>query len=226
MPRPRKDDVEATSPERMTVGRPPIISLDEMLEVATKVCEQVGIDALTMGLVADELGVSSAALYHYVTNKQALVNLVFDRAVERVEVPPLKAGPWDRRLMLFEASIRRELRRLKWGTPQPIMEGEAPSAVSRLAPIVLDILQETGADERDVMLAFMTVYVYLTGQLWYDNISRHPLFNSEPRELSQLADEVAGGTSDELFEFGFEVVLAGLRDRLKLKPRKGRVRKR
>lgn len=212
-----------TSPrgERLTVGRPPVISLDEILETASRLAEEVGVEGLTMGLVADQLGVTSAALYHYVQNKHALVNKVFDRALERVEAPPPEAGTWDERLKIFQASIRTELRRLKWGTPQPITrEDEPPEAVARLAGIVTDILSETGADDHDIRLAFTLVYVYFTGQLWYDNSTRHMWFEREPHELRVEVD-VAPAHSDELFDFAFEIILAGLRDRLTPKrPRK------
>lgn len=213
--------------ERLSVGRPPVISLDDILETATRLAEEVGVDGLTMGLVADQLGVTSAALYHYVQNKQALVNKVFDRALERVVAPPPEAGTWDERLRMFQAAIRTELRRLKWGTPQPITgDDDPPEAVARLAAVVMDMLSETGAEEHDLMLAFTLVYVYFTGQLWYDNSSRHMSFEREPHELRVAADDPTHANSDELFDFAFEIILAGLRERLKPKRARRSTRRR
>lgn len=214
------DGAPPTRQERASVGRPPVISLDEILETASRLAEDVGVEGLTMGLVADQLGVTSAALYHYVQNKQALVNQLFDRALERIVAPPVEVGTWDQRLKALQADIRTELRRLKWGTPQPLTaEVEAPAAVARLATIVMDILSETGADDHDVMLAFTLVYVYFTGQLWYDNSSLHMSFEDHPHEL-RVEDDRHAAHADELFDFAFDILLAGLRERLIPKRRK------
>lgn len=213
-------DAARARAERPSVGRPPVISLDEILETAARLAEDVGVEGLTMGLVADELGVTSAALYHYVQNKQALVNKLFDRSLEHVAVPDPESGSWDQRLKMFQSAIRSELRRLKWQTPQPVTGDEdPPEAVARLASIVMDILSESGAEEHDVMLAFTLVYVYFTGQLWYDNSSRHMSFENHPHEL-RVEDDQHAAHADELFDFAFDIILAGLRERLT--PKRGR----
>lgn len=200
--------------KRVALGRPPVISLEDVLRAATQLAEEEGVDALTMGSVADALGVTSAALYHYVQNKQNLVNKVFERALERVQPPPPEAGPWDRRLKLFMQAIHAELRRLKWGSPPPLASDiNSPDVVARLSAIVMDILSETGADEHEIKLAFTLVYVYFTGQLWYDNSPLHWSYETSTQALKveTVADE---RESDQFFDFAFDIVLAGLRDQL------------
>ncbi len=199
-------------PARAAVGRPAVISLDDALEAATALAEQVGIDGLTMGLVAEKLGVTAAALYHYVPSKQALVNLVVDRAFEKVQAPAVDAGTWDERLRIFERAVRAELRRLKWGTPEVIVNGEPPASLRRLFGVGIDILSETGADEREVMLAYTTVYAFMVGQLWFDSATSD-LPVGEPLQIRVAAEE-AGITNDALFEQGIEIVISGLRQRL------------
>lgn len=199
-----------------TVGRPPVISLPEMLDAARAVAEDVGIESLTMGLVAERLGVSAAALYHYVPNKEALVTLVIDQAFERIEPPPVDSGPWDVRLRLFERAVRTELRRLKWRTPK-IIDGEPPKSFHRLFSIGRDILRESGADERNLTLAYTTVYAFMIGQLWFDSATGA---SPEAEVKVEVVPEDLSIDSDDIFEHGIEVVIAGLKARLERKRRR------
>lgn len=213
MPRATQRPVGSGS-DQPTVGRPAVISLDDVVVTATRIAERIGIDELTMTLVSDELGVTAAALYHYVPSKQALLTLVIDRAFADFEVPPQSAGPWDLRLRLFERAVRAELRRLKWGTPQAIVSGEPPASFRRLFSLCREIFDETGADDHVVMLAFTTVYAYMVGQLWFDSITD----DTAPARDSQIgaAARAAAFDSEELFDFGLGAVIDGLRLRLGL----------
>lgn len=196
---------------RRSVGRPSAIGLNDVVAAATSVAEEVGVDGVTMNLVAERLAVTSAALYHYVANKQELVNLVIEGAFAQVEAPPLEAGSWDVRLQIFERDVRARVRRLRWGTPRVLDDGEAPESLRRLFGIAREIMDEAAADEREVTLAFATVYAFMIGQLWFDSASTGP----EPqRPQIRVAAEQAALDSDELFEFGLDVVISGLRSRL------------
>lgn len=198
-------------PRRGSIGRPPAIGLDDVIAAATTVAEEVGVDGVTMTLVAERLGVTSAALYHYVANKQELVNLVIEGAFAQVEAPPRDAGPWDERLRIFERDVRAKVRRLKWGTPRVLEDGEAPDSLRRLFGIAREIMTDAGADEREVALAFGTVYAFMIGQLWFDSATAGP---DGEQPLIRVAAEQAGLHGDELFDFGLEVVISGLRQRL------------
>jgi AcrR family transcriptional regulator len=197
-------------PRRGPVGRPPAIGLDDVVAAATIVAEEVGVDGVTMNLVAERLEVTSAALYHYVANKQELVNLVIEGAFAQVEPPPRDAGSWDERLRIFERDVRAKVRRLKWGTPRVLQDGEAPDSLRRLFGIAREIMDEAGADEREVTLAFATVYAFMIGQLWFDSATTGP---DRQRPQIRVAEQT-GLDSDELFEFGLDVVITGLRVRL------------
>jgi AcrR family transcriptional regulator len=197
-------------------GRPPIISLEAIVDRATTLAEQVGLDSLTMGMVADELGVTSTALYHYVPNKQALIDLVVDHAFNSVEAPSPDAGRWHERLRLFERAVRDQLRRLpRIGQELSVGDEQRPAA-QRLFDIGVEIMSESGADELEVRLAFTTVYAYMIGQLLFDGV------NSGGRSTELEAIQAATGrvmfTSDDLFDYGFEAVLTGLRARLDRAP--------
>jgi len=165
-----------------------------------------------MGQVANELGVTTTALYHYVPSKQALIDLVVDAALDRVQVPRQDAGAWDERLRIFEGAVRDELRRIPGSGLQLVAHREIRPAEQRLIDIGLDIFAETGADELEVRLAFTTLLAYMIGQLWLDDLGA----GDRTSELETLRDATGsvGFTSNDLFAYGIETVLAGLRARL------------
>ena len=46
-----------------------------LVEAALRVARRVGLDALSMRMVAEELGVSAMAAYRHVPNRETLINL-------------------------------------------------------------------------------------------------------------------------------------------------------
>lgn len=64
--------------ERGARGPKPAFSLEEIVNAAIGIAEQKGLAAVTMNLVAKQLGVTSMALYRYVPGKDALVDLMAD----------------------------------------------------------------------------------------------------------------------------------------------------
>ncbi len=193
-------------------GRPPIIRVEDVVNGATALAGRVGIEGLTMGQVANELGVTTTALYHYVPSKQALIDLVVDAALDRVRVPPPDAGAWDERLRIFEGAVRDELRRIPGIGLQLVAHSEIRPAEQRLIDIGLEMFAETGADELQVRLAFTTLLAYMIGQLWLDDLGG----GNRTSELETLQDATGSVafTSNDLFAYGIETVLAGLRARL------------
>jgi AcrR family transcriptional regulator len=197
---------------RASNGRPPIIGLDDILASASALSERIGVDRLTMAMVAKDLSVTTTALYHYVPNRQALIDLVVDMAFDRIEAPPASAGSWDQRIRLFERAVREQLRRLP-GSGSALMNGtESRPSSDRLIEVVIEILTESGAPAHEVQLAFTTLYAYMIGQLALDGISQseHQV-DLEDLQRPTDPDKV---TADELFEYGIETVLVGLKQRL------------
>lgn len=75
------DEKPVSETTRRSRGRPAIarvrpLELDEIVDVAMAIRAEVGLDALSMRRLADDLGVTHAALYRHVANKAALVELM------------------------------------------------------------------------------------------------------------------------------------------------------
>lgn len=56
-----------------------------ILEIAVAAFNQYGYEATSMGLLAEHLGLSKAAIYHHVSSKEELLSLALDRALGALE---------------------------------------------------------------------------------------------------------------------------------------------
>jgi AcrR family transcriptional regulator len=164
-----------------------------------------------MGQLADELGVAPMTAYHHVANRTELVQLVVEELLDQVDIPGPDAGPWDVRLKMLESSARRHL-----GGIPGIRTGISPEgseASQRLADAVLAILAEAGFDEANGLLAYGALFTYMVGQLDLDVATERDRDSPDALRFAELTHRTpAGGpTPDEFFEFGFDLLLCGLR---------------
>jgi AcrR family transcriptional regulator len=81
------------------------LDLERITRAAMTVADRDGPKGFTMRAVADELGVTSAALYRHVADKKALISLLVD-AVVTDQVLPAPTGDWREDLWLMANTMR------------------------------------------------------------------------------------------------------------------------
>jgi AcrR family transcriptional regulator len=96
-------------PKRTRAGRAGL-SRQQVLDAALSLADRDGVAALSMRRLGAELGVEAMTLYHYLPNKDALLDGVVERVMAEAETD-LAAGPWDRALTDFARSLRATLLR-------------------------------------------------------------------------------------------------------------------
>jgi AcrR family transcriptional regulator len=74
------------------------LSEERVVEAALTIIREQGVQGLSTRALAAELGVTQAAPYYYVRNKEELFTFVIDAVLASVKVPEPDAGPWDARL--------------------------------------------------------------------------------------------------------------------------------
>lgn len=86
-------------------GRPPLLTLDRLVNAAARTDPAT----LTMAAVAADLGVSTSALYRWVADREALLDLVSITIVERI-LPDYAAtaSNWRQWLNTWAENVRRE----------------------------------------------------------------------------------------------------------------------
>lgn len=92
-------------------GRRPPLTRDEVVQTALRLTAEQGLGAFSMRAMARELRVTPMALYHHVSDKQELLDLVASEVAARWT--PLRPGeePWEEALRQHLLSMWEELSR-------------------------------------------------------------------------------------------------------------------
>ena len=204
---------------------PTALDREVVVDAACRIVERVGAKALTMRMLADELGASTMAAYRHVPSKEALLVLVADRVLGRVTVPPPGAGTWELRLRVLERGAFAELSRVP-----DLMECVSDDAIypsrERLINAVVEILTEAGFPPRAAALAHEMFFGYVLGQLKMRGQIEARRARRSRRSRSRadatvvlLGSVIVDGREqvidfDEYFDFGLRILLSGLRQEL------------
>jgi AcrR family transcriptional regulator len=196
-------------------GRPATVSRDDVVDAALRLARRVGLDRFTMSQLADELGVAPMTAYHHVANRTELVHLVVEELLSRVEIPGPDDGTWDARLKSLEASARNVL----GGIPgiRTGINANGSQASKQLADAVLAILADAGFDHDTALLAYGAMFTYMVGQLDLDVAVDLGKDSADGLRFAELIDRSAGAQQpnpDDIFNFGFDLLLTGLNELL------------
>ena len=96
-----------------TRGPKATLSLDALAATAVEIADTEGLDAVSMQAVAERLGFSKMALYRHVPNKDVLLAVMIDRAVE---APPDLSGErgWRAKLRRYAEELWDVWQRHPW----------------------------------------------------------------------------------------------------------------
>ena len=212
-------------------GRRPL-TRDQVVRAALEVLDEGGLEDLTMRRVGDHLGVKSASLYWHVRNKEELLNLVADAICAELRPPAPTSDDWRQQFKELAREYRRVLEAHRDGalllaTTLPI----GPNRL-RLAELSLATLLRAGYEPQVVARAGLLFADYVTNFVVEesraqamtaafptadDSADRNPMrdwFAALPPDefpsLIALTPHLTDPDSEERFEFGMSVLLAGL----------------
>ena len=92
------------------------LSLERILTGAITVADAGGIGALTIRTLAQELGVKPMSVYHYVANKDQIIDGMVDLVYAEFDLP-VPGGDWQAEMRRRAGSARRVLANHPWATP-------------------------------------------------------------------------------------------------------------
>ncbi len=141
------------------------IALDRatIIAAAIRLVDEEGLDGLNMRALAQELGVGTMSLYHYVPNKEALFDGIVELLQAEIEVPDVDSGTWEARAVRMARSLRAVA--LRHPNCVPLMVTRPFSTASALRPCeaAFAILAEAGLEEERALIAFRTIVAYVLG---------------------------------------------------------------
>ena len=140
-------------PRRRPRGRPPAIDRDRIVSAARK----LGVEGLTMRAVADELGVSDAALYYHFESRDALISAVVDVNVQAAPFPKDRGQEWQSWMVEFAEALRRILAAHPGSARFAAMSGPVSSEQIRLVARAVGVLQRAGFDEYEAAMIYSLI---------------------------------------------------------------------
>jgi AcrR family transcriptional regulator len=206
----------APSSERKPLTR------DAIVDAALVLLEREGIEGLSMRKLAQELGAGAASLYWHVGDKEELLSLLLDRIVGEQTVPEPDPEHWQEQVreMAREARAlfksRRDSARLSMGriptgpNSLPVMERTlAVLAAAALPPRVISYAA-------DLFALYVGAFAYEESIGGADPAQFDEYLRSLPPEhfpvITSLAADLTVGDADERFEFGLDLLIAGLEE--------------
>lgn len=219
------------APERKLAR--PRLSVDAIVAAGLELLAADGIDAVTMRAVASKVGTGAASLYAHVRDKGELHVLMLDRVIGEIECPAADPERWREQIkdlcrsqhaalvrhpgiaMVSMAHVATGPNALRYaeGMLAILVAGGLSAATAGLAIDLLSLYPTAVAFERSIWnqrpeLADRSVdWVETAAQL-------RSYFASLPTDrfplLASMAAAVTGGGGDTRFEFGLDVLVAGL----------------
>jgi TetR/AcrR family tetracycline transcriptional repressor len=145
----------------------PALDQSRIVEVIVKIAREEGLGAMNMRRVASELNVSPRLLYHYVRDKDEMIDILSDAITGR-NMPDLSSPDWEVRLRNVAMSARIAYADFP-GVPATILA----RTVSRLSHPhalqvregVLQALRDAGLSQENVELSYVQFCIILFGSL-------------------------------------------------------------
>ena len=156
--------------------RGPNLTEGEIVDAALRLIKQAGVQGLSMRRLSEELGRSHMAMYYYVSDKNALLDLVASAALSDIAIPETADGEWETRLRELIEQIDEQLRAHP-GIGEILLE-RMLSTDRRVLNAAMSILVDAGFDDADVLMAYATVHTYLFGR--YQLVTTQRMAVGEP----------------------------------------------
>jgi TetR/AcrR family transcriptional regulator, tetracycline repressor protein len=200
------------------------LSRRRVLEAAVRFADREGLGSLTMRRLGAELGVEAMSLYNHVPNKGALLDGMVEVLLGEVEIPP-RSKEWEERVR----DGYRAFRRLAHEHPNvfPLLVERPPETMDGvwLVEEFLQTLREAGFGAEEALHAFRSLSSYTFGYAMAEirgfalepegsRLGARALSPEEFPNLCELGPRLERVDHDAEFEFGLDLLLSGLRDRI------------
>jgi AcrR family transcriptional regulator len=130
-------------------GPRPGLSATSIVDAAIRVADAEGLEAVSMGRVATELGFTTMSLYRHVASKEELLQLMWNGSAQGAEDLVLEGATWRQRLRHWAVAQRDMIDRHPWVSRMPM--AAPPLGPNSLAFVEkgLATLDDTEIEEAD-----------------------------------------------------------------------------
>lgn len=218
------------TPAKAAQPRVPL-TRDTVIDAAVRVLDRDGMDGLSMRRVGEELGTGAASLYWHVRNKEHLLQLVFERVTDEIELPDPDPSRWQDQLKDLGRQMLEVMRRHRDVARISLGRIPAGPTLARLTEWLFALLQPVGIPDRAIAYLGDFMGLYLGAYGFEESLGVISPTGEEmaPEEIVRMlkeytrslpedrfprtraaTDVMFGGSPAERFEFGLDLVVRGL----------------
>ncbi len=151
-------------------GPKPGLSVEVITDVAMRIADAEGLEAVSMARVANTLGFTTMSLYRYIESKEQLLQLMWNASAQGAERFVAEGDSWRDRLRMWALVQREVLDRHRWITDMPM--AAPPLGPNSLIFVErgLETLAGTGLDDGDKLrvLGLLSSYTLSEARMAHD----------------------------------------------------------
>ena len=170
------------------------LSRERVLSSAVALADAGGIDALTIRALATELGVKPMSVYHYVANKDEIIDAIVDIVFSEIDLPR-PGRNWRAEMRRRAVSARAVLRRHPWAIPLLQARTNPGPATLRHLDANIGTLREAGFTIRMTAHAYALIDSYVYGFA----LSEAALPMDAPEDVPEIAEAMFEQVSPDDF---------------------------
>jgi AcrR family transcriptional regulator len=208
---------------------------DQIVQAALRIVKTEGIDGVSMRRIAAEFDTGPSSLYAHVTNKDELLQLMFDEVCGMIDIPALDAPHWkDQVLWMARESHRILLEHYDLARAALATIPTGPNAL-RASDAMIGMMLAGGVPPQIAAWAMDRIFLYITADAYEMSIWRGAVteagtdresfvdqldtdlvayFQQVPADLypniRKYAREMVSGDADARFELGLAMLIDGL----------------
>src|SRR5262249_42115808 len=122
-------------------GRRTPLSRERVLQAAVKLADEIGVEALVMRRLGDQLGAEAVALYRHVASKDDILDGIVDIVAGEIELPAV-GGDWKHAMRGRATSAHEVLLRHPWATMLLVSRANVGPAMLRYVDATIGCLRE------------------------------------------------------------------------------------
>lgn len=205
------------------------LTRDRIIDAAMSLADQTGVDALTIRKLATALEAKPMTIYHYVANKEAIIDGMVDQVFGEIDLPPTNPN-WKTAIRHRASSARAVLAKHPWAVPLMDSRSSPGPATLKHHNAVLGCLREGGLSVEMTAHAYAVIDAFIygfaiqeaslpatTGEQMHELVETitTPFSEGEYPYLMELTTKHVmhpGYDFGKEFEFGLNLILDGLGD--------------
>ena len=185
-------------------GRRARLSRELVVQAATDLADEAGLEAMTMQRIGQRLGVEAMSLYRHVRNKEDLIDGMVDLVFSEIEVLS-EVADWRTAMRRRAESTREVLARHPWAVGLMESRSQPGPVTLRHRDAVLGILRNAGFSSAMATHAFNLLDSYVYGSV----LQEHSLTMPTPEEMEEGLRQPASDEYPNLKVVGTDLLESG-----------------